>query len=208
MPGTVLICSIKETTSGGSLATICVTTWLLPLQSSIIPSKLKEPIPSQFSPLSSSVYKEQPPQVHQEFCCSPNCLITWWRGYPLGPTAVIASGWLNILHIIGTNMCIPQAFRNPFLQYTREVQAFCNCRALVEFRLWLANLTDQTPFLLLFWLFGFFWPHRVACRILVPWPGIEPVPPVVEAQSPNHWTSREVLKHHLFLDTQANTLNP
>ena len=28
--------------------------------------------------------------------------------------------------------------------------------------------------------------------ILVPQPGIEPTPPGVEAQSPNHWTTREV----------------
>ena len=32
----------------------------------------------------------------------------------------------------------------------------------------------------------------LACGILVPWPGIEPVAPAVEAQSPNHWTAREV----------------
>ena len=31
----------------------------------------------------------------------------------------------------------------------------------------------------------------MACRILVPWPGFEPVPPVVELQSPNHWTTGE-----------------
>ena len=29
--------------------------------------------------------------------------------------------------------------------------------------------------------------------ILVPQPGIEPGPPAVEAQSPNHWTAREFL---------------
>ena len=34
--------------------------------------------------------------------------------------------------------------------------------------------------------------RRTACGILVPRPGIEPVPPVVEAWSPNHWTAREV----------------
>ena len=28
--------------------------------------------------------------------------------------------------------------------------------------------------------------------ILVPQPGIEPVPPEVEAQCPNHWTTREI----------------
>ena len=38
-----------------------------------------------------------------------------------------------------------------------------------------------------------FWPCRMACRILVPRPGIEPVPPAVEVQSLNHWTAREVL---------------
>ena len=32
----------------------------------------------------------------------------------------------------------------------------------------------------------------VACSILVPQPGIEPVPPAVEAQSLNPWTTREV----------------
>ena len=30
-------------------------------------------------------------------------------------------------------------------------------------------------------------------RILVPWPGIEPVPPAVEVRSPNHWTTKESL---------------
>ena len=30
----------------------------------------------------------------------------------------------------------------------------------------------------------------MACRILVPPPGIEPMPLAVEALSPNHWTAR------------------
>ena len=37
-----------------------------------------------------------------------------------------------------------------------------------------------------------FWPHHAACRILVPRPGIKPVPPAVETWSLNHWTAREV----------------
>ena len=41
-------------------------------------------------------------------------------------------------------------------------------------------------------IFSFFSSHYVACGILVPWPGIKPVPPAVEAQSPNHWITREV----------------
>ena len=31
----------------------------------------------------------------------------------------------------------------------------------------------------------------MACGILVPQPGIEPVPLAVEVQSPNHWTTRK-----------------
>ena len=36
-----------------------------------------------------------------------------------------------------------------------------------------------------------FWPHHAACGILVPRPGIEHVPPEVEAWSLNHWTTWE-----------------
>ena len=43
-----------------------------------------------------------------------------------------------------------------------------------------------------------FWPRHTACEILVPRPGIEPVHPAVEAQSPNRWTTREVPKDTLF----------
>ena len=39
--------------------------------------------------------------------------------------------------------------------------------------------------------FFFFWPHLAACRIFVPWPGIKPVPPAMEAQSSHHRTARE-----------------
>ena len=39
----------------------------------------------------------------------------------------------------------------------------------------------------------FFWPHCVEGRILVLQAGIEPIPTVVEVQSPNLWTAREFL---------------
>ena len=45
-------------------------------------------------------------------------------------------------------------------------------------------------FIFYFYLF-IYWPHRVACGILVPRPGIEPKAMRVKAQSPNHWTTRE-----------------
>ena len=34
--------------------------------------------------------------------------------------------------------------------------------------------------------------HRETCRTFVPWPGIEPVPPAVGAQSLNYQTTEEV----------------
>ena len=37
-----------------------------------------------------------------------------------------------------------------------------------------------------------FWPCHTTCGVLVSQPGIEPMPPAVEAQSLNHWTAREV----------------
>ena len=44
-----------------------------------------------------------------------------------------------------------------------------------------------------FLLMNFFvWLCHVACKILVSQPGIEPVLPAVEAQSPSHWTVRAV----------------
>ena len=42
-----------------------------------------------------------------------------------------------------------------------------------------------------FSFFFFFWPHHMACGILVPRPGIELVTSAVRAQSPNHWIARK-----------------
>ena len=56
-----------------------------------------------------------------------------------------------------------------------------------------------TKFLIL-WLKEFFlWPRCVACGILFRRPGIEPVPPAVEAWSPNHWTAREFLVERILV---------
>ena len=47
--------------------------------------------------------------------------------------------------------------------------------------------------------FFFFRPHCAARRILVPWPGIKPVPPSFEVQLVNHWTSSEIPKVSLLV---------
>ena len=50
------------------------------------------------------------------------------------------------------------------------------------------SFTDSFPVIsILFCFFG-----CATCGILVPWPGIKPLPLTVEAQSLNHWTAREV----------------
>ena len=41
-------------------------------------------------------------------------------------------------------------------------------------------------------IYLFIYPHRVACRILVPRSGIEPVPPALEPRILNHWMARKV----------------
>ena len=41
--------------------------------------------------------------------------------------------------------------------------------------------------------------HCVACRILVPQPGIEPGPLAVRALSPNHWATREFPNFLIYL---------
>ena len=45
-------------------------------------------------------------------------------------------------------------------------------------------------FVLLFWFCILF--CQEACRILLPWPGTEPMPPTLGVQSLNHWTTGEV----------------
>ena len=38
--------------------------------------------------------------------------------------------------------------------------------------------------------------------MLVPWPGIKPIPSAVDAWSPNHWTVREVPQYHFLIHLQ------
>ena len=51
-----------------------------------------------------------------------------------------------------------------------------------------------------------FWPCHGTCGILVPQPGIKPIPCAVEVQSPNHWTTREALT--MTSDIQHQRHNP
>ena len=74
---------------------------------------------------------------------------------------------------------------------------------LYSFGFWVNSfleLLESVVSSLSFHLFFFFnWLCHVACGILVPWPGIEPMPPAMEAWNLNHWTIREVPDHPLNL---------
>ena len=63
-------------------------------------------------------------------------------------------------------------------------------------------LSQMARFLLFFFLQNLFiftfWPCRLARGIVVPRPGIEPMPLAVKARSPNHWTIRESLQHIVY----------
>ena len=53
--------------------------------------------------------------------------------------------------------------------------------------------------LFVFFFVFFFWLYHVTCGISVPWPGIKLMPPTVEMQSLNHWTTREIQVEHVFI---------
>ena len=54
----------------------------------------------------------------------------------------------------------------------------------------LGSVIDVSIYQLRFY-FILFWPCHMTCRILVPWPGIEPVTSAGQVKSPNHWTVGE-----------------
>ena len=58
---------------------------------------------------------------------------------------------------------------------------------------------DPPHFCLFISFFKKFWPCCMACGILVSQPGIKPSPPVIEAQSLNHLTAKEVLNIQMRL---------
>ena len=57
----------------------------------------------------------------------------------------------------------------------------------------LLHVTSPKALYFIFIISIFFcvWWYQLACRVLVPQPGIEPKSPTVEVQSLNHWTIRE-----------------
>lgn len=58
-------------------------------------------------------------------------------------------------------------------------------------------------------IYFFYLTTQTACGMLVRQPGVEPMPPEVVAQIPNHWTAKEVQNHILpNLRTQKSLSSP
>ena len=49
------------------------------------------------------------------------------------------------------------------------------------------------------YVFIYFWHHHAVCGILAPRPGTELTPLAMKAQSPNHWTARELLSFSHYI---------
>ena len=96
-------------------------------------------------------------------------------------------------------LSLKQPFHEHILPASKSEATCCNFE-LPECLAWLRK-TSLTTFLdaqrpIPLGLFAkepfFLLPHCMSCGILVPGPEFELVPPEVEAQSPNHWATREV----------------
>ena len=94
------------------------------------------------------------------------------------------------------------------------MQGVCGPRALRREYILIFHLNSQKDpkymclyFLFLLYFFCFVLPCPAACGILVPWAGIEPMSHPVEAQSLNHWTTREVPCLY-FLKTSWTNIKP
>ena len=59
------------------------------------------------------------------------------------------------------------------------------------------NQAKPIFFFFFFWYILILWLQHIVCGILVPQPGIEPMPPALAAPSVNHWTTREVPQANL-----------
>ena len=79
--------------------------------------------------------------------------------------------------------------RSHVLDFSRSSQLHV---FLFQQRVFINYITMYNNGFNIFILFIYFWLGCVACGILVPWSGIKPVPPALEAWIHDHWTNREV----------------
>ena len=89
------------------------------------------------------------------------------------------------------------SLKNTYCMTLREVQEHNNTSSMIEQQLPLGVEGIIWPGEIFFFLKNL-WLCHTTCGILVPLPGIEPVLPVLVAQSLNHWTTGEVLRGNVL----------
>ena len=137
--------------------------------------------------------------------CVPSCFnrvqlcVTLWT---VALQAPLSMGFSSQEDWIGLPCPSPGDLPNSVLEPAFLISPALECGFFTTSATWEAPkdslLCHNFIYLLLFFTFLKFWLHCVACEVLVPWPGIKPVFPALEAQSLNHWTAREVQPCHNF----------
>ena len=107
-------------------------------------------------------------------------------------SSVSVNFWKKIRYVSSLLTCIQRFSHKVQLSYHSNQVSLYSClpHFLISWPLWVwdsgCSLNRPYPFFLFLAV-----PHSM-CWILIPWPGVEPVPPASEARSLNHWTDREV----------------
>ena len=133
--------------------------------------------PCSFSLIFSSLYMGEMNLYVKVSCSAISPLWMWYRHWPPSP-----SRWKNwSMSLKVKPLIVPRAMGN--WEETYRWHQVYTCSSKVT-RIEGKTVLQPSYF---FVCFG-----HMAYRILVPWPGMEPTPPAVEAWSLNHWTAREV----------------
>ena len=102
--------------------------------------------------------------------------------------------WLSFCGASGswcTQGANPGLLKNTWRKYNYYYPCFTAEDTSVSAELLIIGLLKLFSLVFTIYLF-IFGPRHMSCWILVPWPGIEPVPPALEEQSPNYWTAQEI----------------
>ena len=121
--------------------------------------------------------------------CADFFLVAASRGYSSLPCAGFSLLWLLLLRSTGFRARGLSSWGSAALWHVGSSQTRGRIHVSCVGRWVLYHWATREALSILFFKFTNF---AVPPGILVPWPGIKPNPPMMEAQSLNHWTIREV----------------
>ena len=126
----------------------------------------------------------------------PPAVCEFWFHYILANTWESQSLILGMITVLITYCGLNWYFSNAYMILNIFSGATCHPYAFFSCLLTLLPILKRCFTFILF--FFFFLSCHTACRIPVPQPGIEPIPPAVETWGLNHWTARAVLSFAHF----------